>query len=98
MQRGWYLRLLLMVSVTTVAWLVLLPSLDTWLPAPAAVRKTVTGRISPGLDIRGGLRLTYDVDIAEAVRDRRDLRADELVRELGERLGVVQKGQNPTRE
>jgi preprotein translocase subunit SecD len=87
-----------MVSVTTLAWLVLWPSLDAWLPAPAAVRKTVTGRISPGLDIRGGLRLTYDVDIAEAVRDRRDLRADELVRELGERLGIIEKGKTPTRE
>ena len=78
MQRGWYLRLLLMVAVTTTAWLVLWPSLDAWLPAPRSVEEHVTGRISPGLDIRGGLRLTYDVDIAEAVRDRRDLRADEL--------------------
>jgi preprotein translocase subunit SecD len=98
MQRGWYLRLLLMVAVTVTAWTVLWPSLDTWLPTPAFVRKLVSGRISPGLDIRGGLRLTYDVDIAEAVRDRRDLRADEITRELGERLGVIPKGQTPTRE
>ncbi len=98
MQRGWYLRLLLMLSVTVAAWTVLWPSLGSWLPSPAFVRKIVSGRISPGLDIRGGLRLTYDVDIGEAVRDRRDLRADEITRELGERLGLIQKGQTPTRE
>jgi preprotein translocase subunit SecD len=98
MQKGWYFRLALMLVVTATAWLVLWPSLDAWLPAPAFVSKHVTGRISPGLDIRGGLRLTYDVDIAEAVRDSRDLRADELERELGERLGVVTKGQTPSRE
>ncbi|MFI5306738.1 MAG: protein translocase subunit SecD [Polyangiales bacterium] len=98
MQRGWYARLLLILAVTVLAWTVLWPSLSTWIPAPKFVSKLVTGRISPGLDIRGGLRLTYDVDIAEAVRDRRDLRADEIAREIGERLGVIAKGQSPTRE
>jgi preprotein translocase subunit SecD len=98
MQRGWYLRLLLMLGVTALAFTTLWPSLGAWLPSPPWVRKVVTGRISPGLDIRGGLRLTYDVDIGEAVRDRRDLRSDEMLRELGERLLVLPKGQNPTRE
>jgi preprotein translocase subunit SecD len=65
---------------------------------PPFISKLVQGRISPGLDIRGGLRLTYDVDIGEAVRDRRDLRADEIARDLGERLSLIPKGQTPTRE
>jgi preprotein translocase subunit SecD len=72
--------------------------LDAWIPAPAPIRKYFSGRISPGLDIRGGLRLTYDVEVDEAVRDRRNLRSDQLFRELGERLGVVPKGSTPTRE
>ena len=98
MDKGWYFRLLVVLSVTTGAWLVLWPSLHTWIPAPEPVRKFVTGRISPGLDIQGGLRLTYDVEVDAAVRDRRELRADELTRELGKRLGVLKEGETPTRE
>jgi preprotein translocase subunit SecD len=98
MDKGWYFRFSLMVVVTVLGWLVLWPSLHSWIPAPAPVREMFTGRISPGLDIRGGLRLTYDVAVDEAVRDRRNLRADQLVRELGERLGVIPKEQTPTRE
>lgn len=98
MDKSWYLRFALMMVVVLVGWLVLWPSLDAWIPAPAPLRKFVHQRLSPGLDIRGGLRLTYDVAVDEAVRDRRDLRSDDLVRELGERLGIVTKGSSPTRE
>ena len=61
-----------------------------WVPAPPAVAEECPGRISPGLDIQGGLRLTYEVEVDEAVRDRRDLRADELLRELGSGSGSCQ--------
>jgi preprotein translocase subunit SecD len=98
MDKGWYFRFSIMVLATLLGWFVLWPSLHNWVPAPAAVSRYFTGRISPGLDIRGGLRLTYDVEVDEAVRDRRSLRADQLLRELGERLGVVAKGGMPTRE
>jgi preprotein translocase subunit SecD len=87
-----------MLLVTLFGWFVLWPSLHAWVPAPEIVRKYFTGRISPGLDIRGGLRLTYDVEVEQAVRDRRSLRSDQLARELGERLGIVPKGGTPTRE
>ena len=50
-------------------------------------------RISPGLDIQGGLRLMYEVEVDEAVRDRRDLRADQLQRQIGERLDLIPKDQ-----
>ncbi len=98
MEKGWYFRLLLILVVTASAWIILWPSLNTWIPAPAAVRKFVSGRISPGLDIRGGLRLSYDVEVDAAVRDRRELRADELLRELGQRVGLLKKGESPSRE
>jgi preprotein translocase subunit SecD len=88
----------MMALISLFGWFVLWPSLDAWIPAPAPIRKYFSGRISPGLDIRGGLRLTYDVEVDEAVRDRRNLRSDQLFRELGERLGVVAKGSTPTRE
>jgi preprotein translocase subunit SecD len=98
MDKSWYFRFALMLTVVLVGWVVLWPSLHDWIPAPAPVRKFVHQRLSPGLDIRGGLRLTYDVAVDEAVRDRRDLRADDLLRELGERLGIVPKGTTPSRE
>ncbi|HKU70748.1 MAG TPA: hypothetical protein VJQ51_07915, partial [Burkholderiales bacterium] len=98
MDKSWYVRFALMVVVVAMGWLVLWPSLDTWIPAPAPLRKFVHQRLSPGLDIRGGLRLTYDVEVDEAVRDRRNLHIDNLTRELGERLGIVTKGSTPTRE
>ncbi|HET6332671.1 MAG TPA: protein translocase subunit SecD [Polyangiales bacterium] len=98
MDKSWYVRFALMVVVVLAGWTVLWPSLNDWIPAPEPLRKFVHQRLSPGLDIRGGLRLTYDVAVDEAVRDRRDLRSDDIVRELGERLGIVQKGSTPTRE
>ena len=98
MDKGWYFRFSLMVVVTVLGWLTLWPSLHTWIPAPAPIREYFTGRISPGLDIRGGLRLTYDVAVDEAVRDRRNLRGDQLQREMGERLGMIPKETTPTRE
>jgi preprotein translocase subunit SecD len=98
MDKGWYFRFSVMLVVTVLGWFVLWPSLHTWIPAPAPVRELFTGRISPGLDIRGGLRLTYDVAVDEAVRDRRNLRGDQLQREMGERLGVIPKDTTPTRE
>lgn len=98
MQRSWYFRLSLMLVTTAVAFVVLWPSLDSWIPVPPVVSKLVKSRISPGLDIRGGMRLMYDVDIGEAIRDRRDLRMDEMTRQLGVALSVFGEGENPTRE
>ncbi len=98
MDKGFFARLTLMLGLTVTAWLVLWPSVDRWIPAPEPIRKMFTSRISPGLDIRGGLRLMYEVEVEDAVRDRRDLRADQLVRELGERFGTVTKGETPSRE
>ena len=62
------------------------------------VKQTFAGRLSPGLDIKGGLRLMYEVEVDEAVRDRRDLRADQLQREVGQALGLIPKDEMPTRE
>ena len=68
------------------------------MPAPPAVKRRSKERISPGLDIQGGLRLMYEVEVDEAVRDRRDLRADQLQREVGAALGLIPKDETPTRE
>lgn len=83
MDKGWYVRFLFVVATIVGAWLVLWPTLDKWVPAPPRVKTMFERKISPGLDIRGGLRLMYEVEVDEAVRDRRDLRADQLSRTLG---------------
>ena len=75
MDRGWYLRFGFVVSLVGLAVLSVWPSFEGWIPVPAIVTEWVPGRISPGLDIRGGLRLMYEVEVDEAVRDRRDLRS-----------------------
>jgi preprotein translocase subunit SecD len=98
MDRGWYFRLLFVAALCVGAVLIVWPSVNEWVPAPKWVRDTFQSRISPGLDIRGGMRLMYEVEVEEAVRDRRDLRADQLTRELGERLGIIPKDDTPTRE
>jgi preprotein translocase subunit SecD len=87
-----------MLGLAVWAWLVLWPSLGQFMPVPKQVTDNFKSKISPGLDIRGGLRLMYEVEVEEAVRDRRDLRADQLVRELGIRIGTIPKDEMPSRE
>ena len=100
MDRGWYFRFALMLALTTGAWFTLWPTLDEWVPAPSWVKEYFGGEISPGLDIQGGLRLVYEVDVDEAIKNRRDLLADRLVPQLGELLGVLEGDEvgAPTRE
>lgn len=78
MNRGFYWRVTLILVVVLGAWFVLWPSIPRI--APPWVTRTVTSRMNLGLDIRGGLRLAYDVQIGAAIGQRRD-RAVEGLRE-----------------
>src|SRR5690349_1673299 len=98
MDRAFYLRLGVVVSLLIGAGLVTWPSADTWLPAPAWVKKRFSNRIAPGLDIQGGLRLTYEVEVDEAIRDRRDRLAEDLLDRLGVAFGVFKADERPTKE
>ncbi|MEO0325041.1 MAG: protein translocase subunit SecD [Myxococcota bacterium] len=91
MDRSWYLRFFAVVSAVVFAFLSLWPSLpkDVFPEAPEFVQRNFTGRISPGLDIKGGLRLMYEVEVDEYIRDRRDREAERMLRELGVLLGIV---------
>ena len=98
MNRGLYLRIAALIATSATAWLVLWPSLSSSLPtsmhAPAWVTSRFTHRISPGLDIRGGMRLMYQVGVDDYVRDLRNRKADELVRRLGVRLRVLTESES----
>ncbi|MEM6956156.1 MAG: protein translocase subunit SecD [Myxococcota bacterium] len=91
MDRQFYLRLSTVFVAIVAAVLALWPSLESinedW-AAPEWVREVFPGRISPGLDIQGGLRLMYEVEVDEYIRDRRDRYSEQMVRELGVLLGV----------
>jgi len=86
MDAGWRMRLGLAVSTFLFAFVGLWPTLATLtsdkLPCPAYVRDHVTFAIVPGLDLSGGMRLVYTVEVEEAIRDKRDHFADEMRQEL----------------
>ena len=91
MDRSWYLRFFAVVSAVVFAFLALWPSLpkEVFPEAPDFVQRTFAGRISPGLDIKGGLRLMYEVEVDEYIRDRRDRESERMLRELGVLLGII---------
>ncbi len=53
---------------------------------PAYLKDRITFGIAPGLDLSGGLRLVYTVEVEEAIRDKRDHFADEMRQELATAL------------
>jgi len=55
---------------------------DGRIKCPAYVRDRITFGIVKGLDLQGGLRLVYTVEVDEAIRDKRDKFADEMRHEL----------------
>ncbi len=89
MDRGWYFRLAIVVGSTVLGLLALWPSVDRWLPAPDIVKEYFDNQINPGLDIKGGLRLMYEVEVDEYIRDRRDRIAEQVQRQCGVLIGVV---------
>lgn len=102
MDRSWYMRFSVVLGAVVLAWLSLWPTLDQaeWVGAPEIIKEWFPGRIAPGLDIRGGLRLMYEVEVDEYIRDRRDRYSEQMVRELGVRIGVIEEDEvdSATRE
>jgi preprotein translocase subunit SecD len=98
MERTWYIRLGVVVLAILGAGLVLWPSVSQWVPAPTWVTENIDRRIVPGLDIQGGLRMMYTVDMDAAVEDRRNARGQQLLRRLGEKMGIVEVDQAPNEE
>jgi preprotein translocase subunit SecD len=83
---GWRARFGLVSSVGMVAFLLLWPTLHDMtqgrIPCPPWVQEHVKARLVAGLDLRGGMRLVYTVDVAEAVKDKRDSYYEDMRREL----------------
>jgi preprotein translocase subunit SecD len=100
MELSWRLRSGLALSVTTLAFLALWPTLhgmtDGKLPCPAYVREKVAFRLVAGLDLRGGLRLVYTVGVEEAIKDKRDTYHEEMRAELARVFGLHEGDDRPS--
>jgi preprotein translocase subunit SecD len=55
-------------------------------------------RLVRGLDLKGGLRLVYTVDVDEAIKDKRDRYFDELRQSLAKTFEIVPKDKQATPE
>ncbi len=59
------------------------------------VRSNIPFRLARGLDLKGGLRLVYTVDVEEAIKDKRDRYFDEVRAQLARSYGIVPEDQQP---
>lgn len=94
-ESNWRFRFGLVSVVGLLGFVLLWPSMDSMtgglVHCPKWVQERVGARLVAGLDLRGGLRLVYTVDVAEAVKDKRDAYYEEMRRELA-KLYAGQQG------
>lgn len=62
----------------------------------AFIRSNIEFRLVQGLDLKGGLRLVYTVDVDEAIKDKRDRYYDELRAALATTFGFHTGDKAPT--
>jgi preprotein translocase subunit SecD len=72
MERSWWWKAALYGDVVVLSCLYLFPSVVPQEKQPAIIQKLFHKRIQKGLDLAGGLRLVYNVDIDKAVSTKVD--------------------------
>ncbi len=91
MERKWTWKVIftvLLIALAAVASLTSLQKLNvTNVKLPEKLSDLFPG-VSLGLDLQGGLRLTYEVEVEAAVEDRRDQLADGIVEALAEKAEI----------
>ncbi|HYO96649.1 MAG TPA: protein translocase subunit SecD [Polyangiaceae bacterium] len=96
---SWRIRAGLTGVICSLAFLVLWPTLSNAtggkLPCPAYIQDKVDFRLIAGLDLRGGLRLVYTVDVDEAIKDKRDHYYEDMRLELSKVFGLHQGDEVP---
>jgi preprotein translocase subunit SecD len=99
---SWRLRAALNLGVITFGFLSLWPTFHGMsggrLPCPQYIKDHVSFRLVSGLDLRGGLRLVYTVDVEEAVKDKRDHYYEDMRVELTRVFGLHQGDDRPTED
>jgi preprotein translocase subunit SecD len=86
MDGGWRAKVGFVVAVFLGSLVALWPTFDQMsngaVKCPAYVKDRITFGVVKGLDLQGGLRLVYTVEVEEALRDKRDKFADQIRHEL----------------
>ena len=99
---GWRLRFSLAAAAAGLAFLALWPTLPGLsggrIPCPAYIREHVGFKLVAGLDLRGGLRLVYAVDVDEAIKDKRDNYYEDMRREATKLFGLHEGDDAPSDE
>ena len=102
MDGSWRLKVGFVLAVFLGAIVALWPTLHNMsggkVPLPEYLRDRISFAIAPGLDLRGGMRLVYTVEVDEAIRDKRDHFADEMRQELATSFGIHSGEGRVTRE
>lgn len=62
------------------------------------IRSNIPFRLVRGLDLKGGFRVEYAVDVQEAIKDKRDRYFDDLRTQLARTLGIAADDSLPTLE
>jgi preprotein translocase subunit SecD len=99
---NWRVRCGGVLSIAALAAISLWPSLETMtegrLPCPTYIEERVTFRLVAGLDLRGGLRLVYNVDVNEALKDRRDRHYEDMQVALAKLFELHSGDERPSEE
>lgn len=99
---NWRMRFSVVMTAAGMAFLSLWPSLDVMtngaIPCPRYVEERVGFRLVAGLDLRGGMRLVYTVDVGEAIRDKRDRYYEDMQVELAKMFGLHSGDARPTED
>lgn len=105
---SWRVRFSLVMSLGLVAFISLWPSLASitqppwrdkpYLPCPTYVKDRVDFRLVAGLDLRGGLRLVYTVEVGEAIADKRDRYFEDMRVELAKIFELHSGDERPSED
>ncbi|MET0789881.1 MAG: protein translocase subunit SecD [Polyangiaceae bacterium] len=101
MDLGWRIRASLTFTACLFGFLVLWPTLPSWsehIKCPAYIQDHVSFRLVSGLDLRGGLRLVYTVDVDEAIKDKRDHYYEDMRLEAAKVYGLHTGDELPSEE
>jgi len=99
---GWRVRAGMTSAIGLGAFLCVWPTLEGLsqgkVPCPQYIKDKVEFRLVAGLDLRGGLRLVYTVEVEEAIKDKRNRYYDDLRQELALAFGFRPADRPGTRD
>src|SRR5688572_28654244 len=99
---NWRMRFGLVMAVSLLGLVSIWPSLENMtdgaVPCPKYISEHVKFRLVAGLDLRGGLRLVYTVDVDEALKDRRDRHYDDMQVALSKIFELHSGDERPSEE